>query len=600
MAEYSVPLWDIEFVLTELAAVGAIADYPDFADFDVSMLAPVLEEAGRFIIGSIAPLNRSGDQQGSTWNSDGTVTTPDGFADAYQAYVDAGWGAVPFDPTYGGGGLPWVVALAIQEMLNSANMSFALCPLLTQGGIDLLVNHGTEEQKETWLAKMVSGEWTATMNLTEPDAGSDVGALRTKAARNDDGTYSITGQKIFITYGEHDMAENIVHLVLARTPDAPPGTRGISTFVVPKFILDDAGQPTIRNDVRCSSIEHKLGIHGSPTCVLQFGDEGGAIGYLVGEENQGMAYMFTMMNNARLSVGTQGLAIAERAYQDAVQYAIERKQGRAIGAAAGHASAIIDHPDVRRMLLTMKAYIEAMRGLAYLDAAAVDAESHHPDPDGRVAAGERSAILTPITKAWCTDLGVELTSLAVQVHGGMGFVEETGVAQHMRDARINPIYEGTNGIQALDLVARKLPMRGGGAVTDLLDEVAATAAEATKATDGPLGSMGLALAAAEISVRETTATVLEYMNGSAVEAFAGATPYLKMLGQLLGAWTLVGQAQAAQRRLDDGEVEARLDAKLVTAEFYCTQLLPLGLAQEQAAIAGAESLMALTPEQFGV
>lgn len=599
MAEYSVPLWDIEFVLTELAAVGAIADYPDFADFDVSMLAPVLEEAGRFIVGTVAPLNRSGDQQGSTWNSDGTVTTPDGFADAYQAYVDAGWGAVPFDPTYGGGGLPWVVALAIQEMLNSANMSFALCPLLTQGGIDLLVNHGTEEQKETWLAKMVSGEWTATMNLTEPDAGSDVGALRTKAARNDDGTYSITGQKIFITYGEHDMAENIVHLVLARTPDAPPGTKGISTFVVPKFILDDAGQPATRNDVRCSSIEHKLGIHGSPTCVLQFGDDGGAIGYLVGEENQGMAYMFTMMNNARLSVGTQGLAIAERAYQDAVQYAIERKQGRAIGAAAGHASAIIDHPDVRRMLLTMKAYIEAMRGLAYLDAAAVDAESHHPDPDGRVAAGERSAILTPITKAWCTDLGVELTSLAVQVHGGMGFVEETGVAQHMRDARINPIYEGTNGIQALDLVARKLPMRGGGAVIDLLDDVAATAA-AAKATDGPLGSMGLALAAAETSVRETTATVLEYMSGSAVEAFAGATPYLKMLGQLLGAWTLVGQAQAAQRRLDDGEVEARLDAKLVTAEFYCTQLLPLGLAQEQAAIAGAESLMALTPEQFGV
>ena len=599
MAEYSVPLWDIEFVLSELAAIGAIAEYPDFADFDVTMLSPVLEEAGRFIVGTIAPLNRSGDQQGSSWHADGAVSTPDGFADAYRQYVDAGWGAVPFDPTYGGGGLPWVVAIAIQEMLNSANMSFALCPLLTQGGIDLLVNHGSEEQKETWLAKMVSGEWTATMNLTEPDAGSDVGALRTKAQRNDDGTYSITGQKIFITYGEHDMAENIVHLVLARTPDAPPGTKGISTFVVPKFILDDAGQPTIRNDVRCTSIEHKLGIHGSPTCVLQFGDDGGAIGYLVGEENQGMAYMFTMMNNARLSVGIQGLAIAERAYQDAVQYAIERKQGRAIGAAAGHASAIIDHPDVRRMLLTMKAYIEAMRGLAYLDAAAVDAESHHPDSDGRAAAAERSAILTPITKAWCTDLGVELTSLAVQVHGGMGFVEETGVAQHMRDARINPIYEGTNGIQALDLVARKLPMRGGGAITDLLDEIAATA-EAAKETDGLLSSMGPALAAAEISVRETTSTILEYMSGAPVEAFAGATPYLKMLGQLLGAWTLVGQAQAAQRRLDEGEVDIRLDAKLVTAEFYCTQLLPLGLAQKQAAVAGAESLMVLTPEQLGV
>ena len=597
MAEYSAPLWDLQFILNALAKSAEISTYPDFSEADPEMFEPLLEESARFIENTVAPLNRVSDEQGSRWNDDNSVTTPPGFIEAYRAYVDAGWQTLPFDPAYGGGGMPWVLALALQEMLNSACMSFALCPLLTQGAIDLISHHSDEEQKETWLRPLVSGEWSATMNLTEPDAGSDVGALRTKAEPNGDGTYKISGQKIFITYGEHDMADNIVHLVLARTPDAPPGTKGISTFIVPKFLLDDDGLPTIRNDVSCTSIEHKLGIHGSPTCVLQFGDTSGATGYLIGSENRGMEYMFTMMNNARLSVGVQGVAIAERAYQDAVAYANERTQGRALGAAAGTSSPIIEHVDVRRMLMTMKAYIEAMRGVAFIDGAAVDAEGHHPEESGRTAGAERAALLTPIVKGWCTDLGVELTSLAVQVHGGMGFVEETGVAQHYRDARINPIYEGTNGIQALDLVARKLPMDSGRVAKELFDDIDA-AAEAAIAGGAATKEMGVALSAANATVRETTMTLVERLAGNTVDAFAGATPYLRMLGQLVGGWSMVLQANAAQARIDDGETDERLTTKLVTARFYCEQLLPLAAAQQAAVLSSAETLTELDAAQF--
>ncbi len=597
MAEYKAPVWDIRFILDELASAGEIFEYPDYADADVEMIEPLLEEAARFIEDTVAPLNVVSDQVGSVWNDDHSVTTPPGFTDAYKAFVDAGWQSVPFEPAYGGGGFPWIIAIALQEMLNSASMSFALCPLLTQGAIDLLSHHGSEEQKETWLRPLVSGEWSATMNLTEPDAGSDVGALRAKAEPNNDGSYSISGQKIFITYGEHDMADNIVHLVLARTPDAPPGTKGISTFIVPKFLLDDDGKPTIRNNLSCTSIEHKLGIHGSPTCVLQFGEDEGAVGYLIGEENRGMAYMFTMMNNARLSVGVQGVAIAERAYQDAVTYSMERTQGRALGAPAGTSSPIIEHPDVRRNLLTMKAYIEAARGVAFLDAAAVDAEMHHPDEHARELAGERAAILTPITKGWCTDLGVTLTSIAVQVHGGMGFVEETGVAQHYRDARINPIYEGTNGIQALDLVARKLPLRGGAAINELLDEVDATARIVDERGE-TLAGLAAAVTSANSIVRATTAKLLDRLAGNPADAFAGATPYLTMIGQLMGGWSMLRQAIAAQDRLDAGSDDPRLEAKLVTAAFYCEQLLPLTAALEPSVLASSDQLMALTPEQF--
>ena len=366
----------------------------------------------------------------------------------------------------------------MQEILTSANMAFSMCPLLNQGAVDMLLHHASETLRETYLPKMVTGEWTGTMNLTEPHAGSDVGALATKAVPQDDGTYRITGTKIFISFGEHDMSENIIHLVLARTPDAPPGTKGISCFIVPKLLVDDDGTLGERNDVTCVSIEHKMGIKASPTCVLSYGDQGeGAVGYLIGEENAGMRYMFTMMNNARLSVGLEGLALAERAFQMALAYAKERKQGRAPGAPAGEQSFIVDHPDVRRMLLTQKASIEALRGIIYANAAAIDRAAHHEDEAVRTATDELADILTPVSKGWGTDLGVELTSLALQVFGGMGYIEETGVAQHYRDARIAPIYEGTNGIQAMDLVGRKLPMRGGAAIADYLGYIEATVEE---------------------------------------------------------------------------------------------------------------------------
>ena len=462
MAEYTAPLRDIRFVLEHLVDLPSVAALPGFEHVDADSVYAVLEENGRFMEDLVAPLNRIGDLQGSVRQDDGTVTTPEGFKEAYKAYVDAGWNGVAFPATYGGGGFPWVVGIAMQEILTSANMAFSMCPLLNQGAVDMLLHHASEEHRETYLPKMVTGEWTGTMNLTEPQAGSDVGALTTRAVPQADGTYRVTGTKIFISFGEHDMSENIIHLVLARTPSAPPGTKGISCFIVPKYVVNDDGTLGARNDVTCVSIEHKMGIKASPTCVLSYGDAGdGAIGYLIGEENAGMRYMFTMMNNARLSVGLEGLALAERAFQMALSYAKERKQGRAPGAPAGEQSAIVDHPDVRRMLLTQRASIEALRGIIYANAAAMDRSVRHEDEATRAGCAELADILTPVSKGWGTDLGVELTSLALQVFGGMGYIEETGVAQHYRDARIAPIYEGTNGIQAMDLVGRKLPMRAG-------------------------------------------------------------------------------------------------------------------------------------------
>ncbi len=474
MSDYKAPLRDIQFTLEHIAGLSELAQVDEFAHADPEMVAGILEENGRFMADLVGPLNVVGDQAGSVHNADGSVTTPDGFADAYQRYVEAGWGGVPFSEAHGGGGFPWLVGIAMQEIMCSANMAFSLCPLLTQGAIDALVHHGSEEQRELYLGRMINGEWSGTMNLTEPDAGSDVGALRAKAVPVEDGSYLISGTKIFITYGDHDMADNIIHLVLARTPDAPPGTRGISCFIVPKFILDEKGEPGEPNDVHVVSLEHKLGIHGSPTCVLSFGENTeGAVGYLIGEENAGMRYMFTMMNNARLSVGLQGLSLSERAYQAALQYAQERRQGRAPGAPKGESSAIIDHADVRRMLMTQRAYIEAMRALCYLNAAAMDRSRVLPDEAERQANAELAELLIPLSKGWCTDIGNEMTSLAVQVHGGMGYIEETGVAQHFRDVRISAIYEGTNGIQAADLVGRKLPMRGGGVVSDQITRMRA-------------------------------------------------------------------------------------------------------------------------------
>ncbi|MTA19036.1 MAG: acyl-CoA dehydrogenase, partial [Actinobacteria bacterium] len=457
MADYRPPLRDVNYVLEHLVDLDGLCGLPEFSGLDGDTIKGVLEENARFVAEVIAPLNRIGDTVGSVFEpATNTVRTPDGFIDAYRQYVDAGWGGVPFPEVYDGGGFPWLVGIVMQEFISSANMAFSMAPLLTQGAIDLLMHHGNEEQKEKYLKRMVTGEWTGTMNLTEPQAGSDVGAVRTKAVPHGDGTYRITGTKIYISFGEHDMAENIVHLVLARTPDAPAGTKGISCFIVPKYLVNDDGSLGARNDVKVVSIEHKMGIKASPTCVMSFGEDDGAIGYLIGEENRGMSYMFTMMNNARLSVGLEGLSLAERAYQDALQYSQERRQGRAPGAPAGEMSLIIDLPDVRRMLLTMRSIIDALRAIIYVNAHALDMAAHHPDADVRERNQELVELLIPVSKGFGTDMGIEATSLAIQVYGGMGYIEESGVPQHYRDARITSIYEGTNGIQAMDLVGRKL------------------------------------------------------------------------------------------------------------------------------------------------
>jgi 3-(methylthio)propanoyl-CoA dehydrogenase len=592
MNDYTPPLDDIRFVLDEILDLGALSKLSDFEHADPDLVHGAIAEAGRFAAEVIAPINRIGDTEHCHRNADGSVTMPPGFVAAYAHYVEAGWGSVPFPAEYGGGAFPWLVATAIGEMMSSANMAFNLGPTLTQGAIDLLLAHGSEQQKETYLPKMVSGEWTGTMNLTEPDAGSDLGAVRTKAALDGDGTWRITGQKTFITHGEHDLTDNIVHLVLARVPDAPPGTRGISCFIVPKVLISPDGRLGERNRVTCLSIEDKLGIHASPTCVLEFD---GAEGYLIGELHQGLRYMFTMMNNARLVVGVQGLAIAERAYQQAVAYAQERLQGRGPGAPAGTSSPIIDHPDVRRMLMTQKASIEALRSLAYLVAESMDLAVHHPDQTVRESRQELVELLIPVTKAWGTDLGVELTSLALQVHGGAGFIEETGAAQHYRDARIAPIYEGTNGIQAIDLVARKLPMRDGAAVADFIAQLGVLDSELASA--GPeLATIRVNLATAISTLHDATEHLAAAEN---IDRLAGAAPYLRMFGIVAGGWLMARQALAATRRMASGSTETDfLQAKMVTANFYCEQILPQAAGLLSAATAGAVDLMALTPAQF--
>jgi 3-(methylthio)propanoyl-CoA dehydrogenase len=594
MAGYVPPLDDIRFTMEHVTDLATLAALPGFEHADPETVAGLLDEAGRFFAEQFAPLNRLGDVQHSHRHPDASVTTPDGFAKAYHRYVDAGWPAVPFPPEFGGGGFPWLVGTAMQEELTSANMGLSLCPLLTQGAIDMLLHNGSEAQREVYLPKMVTGEWSGTMNLTEPQAGSDVGALTTRAVPADDGSWRITGQKIFITYGEHDLTDNIVHLVLARVPDAPPGTRGISCFIVPKFLVNDDGTLGARNAVECVSIEDKMGINASPTCVMAYD---GAVGYLIGEPNQGMRYMFTMMNTARLSVGVEGLAIAERAYQQAVAYAHERRQGRAPGASGGSGeSAIVEHADVRRMLLTMKAHIEAIRGIAYLNAEAIDLAKVHPDAALRAAAHERAEILTPITKGWGTDLGVEMTSIAIQVHGGMGYIEETGVAQHYRDARIAPIYEGTNGIQAMDLVGRKLGLRGGGAIADFVDSIAATAEEAS-AAGGDVALAGAALAEGVTVLREATAWLLANTPSDPNNAFAAATPYLRLAGIVTGAWALTkgAIAAAALRASDGGGFSTEfLDQKVVTAHFFATQVLPQARGLLPAVMAGPADLFAAT------
>ena len=578
MPKYTAPLPDMRFVLEHIANLEGITALPGFEHVDAPGVFDVLAETARFMEELIAPLNRVGDVQGSVRNDDGSVTTPDGFRQAYRAYVEAGWGGVPFPREYGGGGFPWLVGIAMQEMLTSANMAFSMCPLLNQGAIDMLLHHASEEHKETYLPKMITGEWTGTMNLTEPQAGSDVGALTTRAVPQADGTYRITGTKIYISFGEHDMSDNIIHLVLARTPAAPPGTKGISCFIVPKFLLDDDGIPRDRNDITCVSIEHKMGIKASPTCVLSYGDGGeGAVGFLVGEENAGMRYMFTMMNNARLSVGLEGLALAERAFQMALAYAKERQQGRAPSAPPGVQSLIIDHPDVRRMLLTQRASIEALRGIIYLNASALDRAARSVDDFDRTRAAELVDFLTPVSKGWGSDLGVELTNLALQVFGGMGYIEETGVAQHVRDARIAPIYEGTNGIQAMDLVGRKLTRRAGAAVADYLDGIDATLVD-VGAGGEEMASIGAALGTALGDLRTATDWLLGDGRGDPADGLAGATPYLRLFSVVTGGWVMARQALQASQQRDRPDCRADetafYDGKVLTARFYCEQILP--------------------------
>ena len=569
MTDYRAPLADIDFVLNRVCGLDRILQLPGYLDVDSSVVRDLLEEAARFMEEKIAPLNKVGDEFGVRLNADHSVTTAPGFADAYQHYVLAGWGAVPFDTGFGGGGFPWVVGIALQEILTASNMAFSMCPLLTQGAIDAIMHHGSESQKMTYLPKMITGEWSGTMNLTEPDAGSDVGAVRTKAVKNVDGSYRISGTKIYISFGEHDMADNIVHLVLARTPDAPPGTKGISCFIVPKYLVNNDGTLGRKNDITCVSVEHKLGIHASPTCVLSFGDNGGATGYLIGEENRGMQYMFTMMNQARLSVGLQGLSLGDRAYQQALQYAKDRRQGRAPGAPAGESSPIIDHPDVKRMLMTIKTTCEALRRLTYWNAACLDVAKHHPDASEREFAADLAALLTPMSKGWGTDMAVELTGIAVQIHGGMGFVEETGVAQHYRDARITTIYEGTNGIQAIDLLGRKLSLQGGAVVKRHLDSIDSMVSKLSSypALQGVRAALVKTLAA----TREATEWLAKN-GGNQLDLLAGATPYLRLISVLTGGYLL---AESAVIAIDNSLADDVIAERVASARFFCEQLMPV-------------------------
>ena len=594
---YTAPLADMRFAMREVAGLSGVATLPGYEHATDDTIDAVLEEAGKLAGNGLAPLNREGDKVGAKLEN-GVVRTAPGFAAIYKEFVEGGWNSLPFDPEFGGQGMPWLLATAVQEMWQAANMGFGLVLLLNQGAIDAIHHHGSDAQKATYLPRMISGEWTGTMNLTEPQAGSDLGQLKSRAVKNGD-HYLVTGQKIFITYGEHDMAENIVHLVLARTPDAPAGVRGISLFIVPKYLPDAAGKPGKRNDLRCVSLEHKLGIHASPTCVMSFGDDGGAVGYLVGEEGRGLSYMFTMMNNARLSVGIQGLAIAERAYQQAAAFARTRVQSKDDGSAAPASVSIVHHADVRRMLMSMRAQIEAMRALGYYTAAGIDGALKQPDKAAGRKIQDRVDLLIPIVKAWFTDLGNEIASTGVQIHGGMGFIEETGAAQHLRDARILPIYEGTNGIQALDLVGRKVAKDGGETMLALVAEMRATAEEMKAAPGDDLEAIRTGLSAAADALEDATKWVAQSVKAELVNALAGSVPFLRLAGTALGGWLLARSALVAQTRLAqrDGD-PAFLEAKLVTARFYTEVILPPALAQLGPLKAAGRTVFALPEEQF--
>ncbi|MEC7489135.1 MAG: acyl-CoA dehydrogenase [Pseudomonadota bacterium] len=585
MADYQAPLRDMQFVIEELIGLEQIASLPGYEETTPDLVRAILEEAGNLARDVLSPINRSGDIEGAKLEN-GVVITPTGFRSAYQAYVDGGWNTLQFDREIGGQGLPQLVATPVFEMWDAANLAFMVCPVLTIAAVECIGEFGTEEQKQKWLPKLVTGEWTGTMVLTEPNAGSDVGALRTRAVP-EAGHYRLTGQKIFTTWGEHDLTDNIVHMVLARTPDAPPGTRGISLFIVPKFIVNEDGSLGQRNDLRPMSLERKLGIHGSPTCVMQFGENDGAIGYLVGEECRGMEYMFSMMNSARLAVGREGVGIGERAYQLAAEYARERIQGRDAANPAAGAVPIIRHPDVRRNLMTMRALTEATRALCCYVSAKQDIARKHPDLDERATASARVDLLVPVVKAWSTDCGVDIASLGIQIHGGAGFIEETGAAQYYRDARITPIYEGTNGIQALDLVGRKVLRDQGRELLRFIYEIKGTGITDTLIAD--------ALSSALNAVSDAANWMIEYDGDDPRAVVAGATPFLTALGLLAGGWLM---GMAADIATNGPEDEDFYKAKIATARFYAAHMLPQANAYACSAVAGADAIMALPAEAF--
>ena len=569
---YRAPVADMLFTMRHAAGLEAGIMDGTYGELSTDLVETILSEAGKYAGDVLAPLNWPGDRHGAKLEN-GAITMPPGWKEAYRGWAEAGWNALPGPEEYGGQGLPMLLNAACIEMWNAANMAWALGPLLTCGAIEALTVHGSDDLKRVYLEKLVSGEWMGTMNLTEPQAGSDLAALRTRAERNGDGTYSITGQKIYITYGEHELTDNIVHLVLARLPDAPAGTRGISLFLVPKFLPDADGNPGTRNDVHCSGIEHKLGIHASPTCTMVFGDEGGAKGWLIGEENRGLACMFTMMNNARLGVGLQGVAIAERAYQQALAYAAERRQGRAPGAEGPGMSPILDHADVQRMLLTMKAQAAASRAICYQVAEALDRSHRAEDPAAAKVALERASLLTPVAKAYSTDIGIEAASLGVQVHGGMGYVEETGAAQHLRDARIAAIYEGTNGIQAIDLVTRKLPLAGGETVRARIASMRQVEKSLAKSSAPGLGNLGARLRDATDALDRATSFLLKALAGNSMEtALAAATPYLRLFGTAEGCAALARMALAAHAAMEAGETDPSHRGRIALARFFAENI----------------------------
>ncbi|MFZ5556038.1 MAG: acyl-CoA dehydrogenase [Pseudomonadota bacterium] len=594
---YAAPLQDMRFALNAVAGLSEIAAMPGCEEADPDVVDAILEEAAKFASGVLAPLNASGDRQGSRLEN-GTVVTPPGFAEAYRAFTESGWGGLDADARYGGQGLPHLVAYPVHEMWKAANLSFSLCPMLTTGAVKAILHHGTDAQRSLYLPKMVAGQWTGTMNLTEPQAGSDLSAVRTRAAPDGD-RYRIRGTKIFITWGDHDMAENVVHLVLARLPDAPEGVKGISLFIVPKFLVNADGSLGARNDLRVVSLEHKLGIHASPTAVMAFGDQGGAVGYLVGEPNRGLEYMFTMMNHARLAVGLEGVGIAERAYQQALAYARERVQGRPVGHQGAERAPIIHHPDVRRMLMHMKATTEAMRALAYFAAAQMDKAERHPDLEERRRAQALTDLLTPVVKGWCTETAIEIASTGIQVHGGMGFVEETGAAQHLRDARITTIYEGTTGIQAGDLVGRKVARESGRTATALIRSMRDEVRSLEAGADEKLAPIAEALKQGVDALEQATAWVVQTYPQDPAAAAAASVPYLKLFGVVSGGWLQARAAMAARQRLQDPANDAGfLETKIATARYFADHMLPQAGACAHQVLRGSGSVMALDVERF--